>query len=178
MVTLRFQVETQRMQFKRLPRTLDPITGMELGVQPNKRLTAERLQKLEAIGFAWSAKLVRKNTNTAVSNKAATNLKSVGDVPEMSSAPTSRASTPASTSEDGIAGPSDPTMDAAQYSKVQALPQKQQQRRHRLNDAQWEGETRTNTMTSMLSSECAHFFCFSHFPRSFRHVSAFSAVQG
>jgi hypothetical protein len=57
------QVETQRVQYKRLPRTIDPFTRRELGVQPNKRLTTERLQKLEAIGFAWSAKHVCKTAN-------------------------------------------------------------------------------------------------------------------
>jgi hypothetical protein len=49
----------QRVQYKRLPRTVDEITGIDM-IQPNKRLTADRLGKLESIGFAWSAKHVRK----------------------------------------------------------------------------------------------------------------------
>eukprot|EP00339_Tiarina_fusa_P008798 CAMPEP_0117025770 /NCGR_PEP_ID=MMETSP0472-20121206/19007_1 /TAXON_ID=693140 ORGANISM="Tiarina fusus, Strain LIS" /NCGR_SAMPLE_ID=MMETSP0472 /ASSEMBLY_ACC=CAM_ASM_000603 /LENGTH=877 /DNA_ID=CAMNT_0004732585 /DNA_START=316 /DNA_END=2949 /DNA_ORIENTATION=- len=52
-------VETQRVQYKRLPRTIDQESGSEM-VQPNKRLTGDRLNKLESIGFAWSAKHVRK----------------------------------------------------------------------------------------------------------------------
>jgi hypothetical protein len=36
------------------------MTGLEV-TQPNKRLTAERLEKLERIRFCWSAKHVRKN---------------------------------------------------------------------------------------------------------------------
>jgi hypothetical protein len=47
------------VQHKRLPRTVDEESGMEM-VQPNKRLTGDRLEKLESIGFAWSAKHVRK----------------------------------------------------------------------------------------------------------------------
>jgi hypothetical protein len=50
----------QRVQHKRLPRTTDETIGIEI-VQPNKRLNAERLQKLESIAFAWSAKHVRKS---------------------------------------------------------------------------------------------------------------------
>ena len=41
--------------------TINP--EIEFGVTPNKRLTAERLHKLTSIGFAWSAKHVRKNYN-------------------------------------------------------------------------------------------------------------------
>jgi hypothetical protein len=40
------------VQYKRLERRLDESTG-EFRVQPNERLTADRLEKLEAIGFAW-----------------------------------------------------------------------------------------------------------------------------
>jgi hypothetical protein len=51
-------VETQRVQWKRLPRT-----EAERGevVTPNKRLNDERLRRLESIGFAWSAKNIRKS---------------------------------------------------------------------------------------------------------------------
>ena len=42
-----------------MPRTIDASTGVDT-IQPNKRLTAERLAKLESIGFAWSAKHIRK----------------------------------------------------------------------------------------------------------------------
>jgi hypothetical protein len=50
-------VETQRVQWKKLPRT-----EAEQGevVTPNKRLNDERLRRLEAVGFAWSAKNIRK----------------------------------------------------------------------------------------------------------------------
>lgn len=50
-------VETQRVQWKKLPRT-----EAEQGevVTPNKRLNDERLRRLESIGFAWSAKNIRK----------------------------------------------------------------------------------------------------------------------
>lgn len=51
-------VETQRVQHKRLQRQIDD-SGTEI-VAPNKRLNQERLEKLEAIGFAWSAKNTRK----------------------------------------------------------------------------------------------------------------------
>jgi hypothetical protein len=64
-------------------------------VQPNKRLNAERLQKLELSGFAWSAKHVRKNQKKTES--------------------------PPNT-------PVEPN----------AASQHHQQRRHRLNEAQWE----------------------------------------
>jgi hypothetical protein len=52
-------VETQRVQYKRLEREVDEASGVE-AVQPNKRLNQERLEKLKSIGFAWSAKNVRK----------------------------------------------------------------------------------------------------------------------
>eukprot|EP00980_Cylindrotheca_fusiformis_P006910 scaffold1442_cov128-Cylindrotheca_fusiformis.AAC.31 len=53
-------VETQRVQYKRLARTQDE-SGQEI-IHPNKRLTTERLQKLESIGFAWVAKYVKKSS--------------------------------------------------------------------------------------------------------------------
>ena len=51
----------ERVQYKRLVRTTDEQSGIET-VQPNKRLNAERLHRLESIGFAWSAKNIRKQT--------------------------------------------------------------------------------------------------------------------
>eukprot|EP00429_Kryptoperidinium_foliaceum_P036643 CAMPEP_0176178096 /NCGR_PEP_ID=MMETSP0120_2-20121206/91256_1 /TAXON_ID=160619 /ORGANISM="Kryptoperidinium foliaceum, Strain CCMP 1326" /LENGTH=1067 /DNA_ID=CAMNT_0017516245 /DNA_START=166 /DNA_END=3371 /DNA_ORIENTATION=+ len=56
-------VETQRVQFKRLPRVWDEATQQQIP-QPNKRLTAERLQKLTDLGFCWSAKHIRRNGST------------------------------------------------------------------------------------------------------------------
>lgn len=47
------------MQYKRLTRTQD-ASGQEI-IHPNKRLTTERLQKLESVGFAWVAKYMKKN---------------------------------------------------------------------------------------------------------------------
>ena len=57
-------VETQRVQYKRLQREVDATSGVE-AVQPNKRLDQERLAKLVEIGFAWSAKHVRKSTKAS-----------------------------------------------------------------------------------------------------------------
>lgn len=48
------------MQYKRLDRAVDLESGVET-VAPNKRLNQERLEKLKAIGFAWTAKNVRKS---------------------------------------------------------------------------------------------------------------------
>ena len=64
---LAFQVETQRVQYKRLQREYDVTRGVE-SVQPNKRLNQERLRKLHDIGFAWSAKHVRKQRNNSLQN--------------------------------------------------------------------------------------------------------------
>lgn len=61
------QVETQRVQYKRLQREYDETRGVE-SVQPNKRLNQERLGKLHEIGFAWSAKHVRKQRNNSFQN--------------------------------------------------------------------------------------------------------------
>jgi hypothetical protein len=47
------------MQYKRLERAIDEGSGEEY-VAPNNRLTPERLEKLRAIDFAWTAKNVRK----------------------------------------------------------------------------------------------------------------------
>lgn len=52
-------VETQRVQYKRLNRYWNEELQTYV-VEPNKRLTAERLQKLQDLGFCWSAKHVRK----------------------------------------------------------------------------------------------------------------------
>lgn len=48
-------VETQRVQYKKLQQL-----GGE-SITPNNRLNAERLEKLESVGFAWSAKNMRKS---------------------------------------------------------------------------------------------------------------------
>jgi hypothetical protein len=64
-------VETQRVQYKRLPRVFDEALGYEVP-QPNKRLTAERLEKLNDLGFCWSAKHVRK-TGSSGSLSSASN---------------------------------------------------------------------------------------------------------
>lgn len=58
-------METQRVQYKRLQREYDETSGVE-AVQPNKRLNQERLRKLQEIGFAWSAKHVRKSRNNSL----------------------------------------------------------------------------------------------------------------
>jgi hypothetical protein len=50
---------SQRVQYKRLEKEVDQASGVE-AVQPNKRLNQVRLEKLKSIGFAWSAKNVRK----------------------------------------------------------------------------------------------------------------------
>ncbi|CAJ1957843.1 unnamed protein product [Cylindrotheca closterium] len=55
-------VETQRVQYKRLVRSQDE--SGRLIVLPNKRLTSERLNKLESVGFAWVAKFVKKSTSS------------------------------------------------------------------------------------------------------------------
>lgn len=52
-------VETQRVQYKRLDRDVCEQSGVE-SITPNKRLCAERLRKLQDIGFAWSAKNIKK----------------------------------------------------------------------------------------------------------------------
>jgi 4-hydroxyphenylpyruvate dioxygenase-like putative hemolysin len=47
-------VETQRVQYKKLHQQQGE------NIAPNNRLNADRLEKLESAGFAWSAKNVRK----------------------------------------------------------------------------------------------------------------------
>lgn len=69
-------VETQRVQYKRLERTKNDGKNDIEYVIPNKRLTTERLSKLHSIGFAWSAKNIRKGhynkgmNNSDTKNKA------------------------------------------------------------------------------------------------------------
>ena len=144
-------METQRAQWKKLSRTYDPNTGAETGVLPNKRLTAERIQKLQAIGFAWTAKPARKNS----ANGAASNMNgSISGVPTNPKPPVTAATSkppPASLVEKEI--------------KKTAQPQ-QQPRRNRLNDAQWEGKCRVRKCNAHLvipaaskcsiSSRCRH----------------------
>jgi hypothetical protein len=57
-LSIHIRVETQRIQWKKLPRTL--AEGDTEVVTPNRRLNDERLKRLQSIGFAWSAKNVRK----------------------------------------------------------------------------------------------------------------------
>ncbi len=51
------------MQHKRLERAVDDETRSET-IIPNKRLNSERLQKLELLGFAWSAKNVARKAKS------------------------------------------------------------------------------------------------------------------
>lgn len=119
-------METQRAQWKKLHRTYDRVSGVETGVTPNKRLTKERLQKLEAVGFAWTAKPARKiSVNTAASSLTVSN----DAIPSKPSPP--------------MAVPNaKPATDLSVGDKFNHIqPQQQQQaRRNRLNDAQWEGK--------------------------------------
>ena len=141
------QVETQRAQWKRLSRTYHPDTGVETGVLPNKRLTAERLRKLEAVGFAWTAKPARKNsTNTAVST-----LNGSTNDP-------SGASSPGSTLL-SVCAPNVKPAPADEGIK-NAPPTQQQARRNRLNDAQWEGEQPASTGSSLRAVSFASHCCF------------------
>jgi Helicase associated domain len=55
---------------------VDERTGAE-HVTPNERLTVERLEKLDAVGFAWSASRPRKSTDLSRQLGAAPSLKSV-----------------------------------------------------------------------------------------------------
>lgn len=54
-------VETQRVQYKKLHQQHGE------NITPNNRLNADRLQKLESAGFAWSAKNIRKPKPPVVS---------------------------------------------------------------------------------------------------------------
>lgn len=94
------------------------------GVVPNKRLTAERLRKLEAIGFVWSAKNIKKNPGAVDTTNRATHQREIGGK-----------------SVSGDIKMESPS-NAVGNDNVNAIlnPQSQQQRRGRLNDAQWEGE--------------------------------------
>ena len=147
------QVETQRVQYKRLPRIYDPATGLETGVKPNKRLNAERLQKLEAIGFAWSAKHIKKNTinNSDSTATTAKRRNSAGGRLENATATTADmelevgpASSAFEENQNNSAG-SSPAMGMSTNLQIQQQGQNnprgkpQPQRRHRLNEAQWEG---------------------------------------
>lgn len=58
-------VETQRVQYKKL-QAATAEQGDSSVVTPNKRLNAERLQRLQGIGFAWSAKNLRKPKPTSL----------------------------------------------------------------------------------------------------------------
>ncbi|GKY95090.1 hypothetical protein MPSEU_000473000 [Mayamaea pseudoterrestris] len=59
-------VETQRVQYRHLSRVIDQQTGKEIAI-PSTRLSAERLEKLQAIDFAWTAKnVVRKRVADAM----------------------------------------------------------------------------------------------------------------
>ncbi|KAG7356875.1 helicase domain protein [Nitzschia inconspicua] len=132
-------VETQRVQHKRLARTYDPHTGMET-VQPNNRLTAERLHKLQAIGFAWSAKHWRKLPSETVHKKTEDgHLMSVNDLGDTASAFETFA--PADGEGNSQRSTIGTAIQATQHTKTGGHPphlQQQQRRRQRLNDAQWE----------------------------------------
>jgi hypothetical protein len=130
------QVETQRVQHKKLSRLYDPSTGAETGVLPNKRLTAERLQKLEAIGFAWSAKVARRNSASAAVGK---HDDMDGGMPSLGTAGAPVAAPNAIAAGDGDVV-TNPTQQAPQ----------QQARRSRLNDSQWEGKIIVRQRSSVL----------------------------
>jgi hypothetical protein len=121
-------------------------------------LNAGRLQKLEAIGFAWSAKHIKKNTisNGDGTTATAKRRNSAGGRLENSSLMTtadmdldrgSAASSPFEGHRHNSAG-SSPVMGMSTNLQTQQQGQTnprgnaQQllpQRRHRLNEAQWEG---------------------------------------
>eukprot|EP00529_Nitzschia_sp_RCC80_P008070 CAMPEP_0113486452 /NCGR_PEP_ID=MMETSP0014_2-20120614/25004_1 /TAXON_ID=2857 /ORGANISM="Nitzschia sp." /LENGTH=1315 /DNA_ID=CAMNT_0000380125 /DNA_START=307 /DNA_END=4254 /DNA_ORIENTATION=+ /assembly_acc=CAM_ASM_000159 len=147
-------VETQRNQRKKLKSLgICPTTGKEL-FEHNNRLNAERLAKLEDIGFAWSAKHFRKNNNGknlgGVLNVAAadssSNLKA--PPPGSQSASPSPATIPKSNVKDGngssgsatvvakIKAPKGPRSSTAKAARPQQ--QQLQQRRPRLNETQWD----------------------------------------
>ena len=66
----RLSRRTERVQYKKLHRAVDERSGVEL-VAPNNRLTPLRLDKLNAIGFAWTAKPVRPAGSDAAARSAA-----------------------------------------------------------------------------------------------------------
>lgn len=100
----------------------DESAGTEI-VQPNKRLNEERLRKLQEIGFAWSAKHVRKQRNNSLQNSRPI------DVPAQ---------------DDGITIPNstavvDNSAVSANTTSVAARTRKNDPRQTgRLNDQQWE----------------------------------------
>jgi hypothetical protein len=171
LLSCNMQVETQRVQFKRLTRTLDPLTGMEMGVQPNNRLTAERLQKLDAIGFAWSAKHVRKNTTISATGNLSNNNAALIDGPRYNISTSQAFSKTAVEGDMGISA-----IDSAMRTTL--LPNAQelqpQQRRQRLNDAQWEGEIVKQTHYLIPFQLFLIDICY--LP-AFRHVSAPRSIQ-
>ena len=64
-------VETQRVQKKKLERSMEE-NGTD-AVPPSKRLGPERLAKLEAIGFKWSAKKANAGSkDMTISNATST----------------------------------------------------------------------------------------------------------
>lgn len=76
-------VETQRVQYKKLQRS---ATDVDTAVTPNKRLNAERLKKLESIGFAWSAKNMRKPKQTSPTLKKKSSSLSAADTASRAAA--------------------------------------------------------------------------------------------
>lgn len=157
-------VETQRVQYKRLPRIFDPVTGVETAVQPNNRLTAERLQKLEDIGFAWSAKQLRKDTTISQKTPSDNNHHTTpfGDGRGIAVCAPAAVAAAAMNGEERSCDSSDVIRDsgleAAEY--VQGKPQQQHQRRQRLNDAQWEGTSIFRRLSSLFSCVSPNCRCF------------------
>jgi hypothetical protein len=143
-------LSSQRVQYKRLPRTVNEQTG-EQGVQPNKRLNAERLQKLESTGFAWSAKNVRKTKGEFA---VATTVDSEQPVSNHDNihTPTSSLGTKANSASKPFSSPRgasptthlanhDPNSTNTQTNSSNAAPSATANRaaaRHRLNQAQWQ----------------------------------------
>jgi hypothetical protein len=166
-------VETQRVQYKRLARVVLDGHGQEpsvVVVQPNKRLDADRLQRLESVGFAWSAKHVHRRTNNSHGN----NNHGRGDAGVADADGTFNAgatmnhhtgtAAKAGTNDDGNGVPGHDShmidvlgvagnefhgsplheiqhlLPQVQQEQQQEQNQNQQQRRHRLNEAHWEGK--------------------------------------
>jgi hypothetical protein len=67
----------ERVQYKKLERSVDLQTGVEV-VIPNKRLTMERLERLNTVGFAWTAKNVKAGEKLQEKTAPATGKKSAG----------------------------------------------------------------------------------------------------
>jgi Helicase associated domain len=157
---LSLQVETQRNQRKKLKSLgVCPTTGKEI-VEYNNRLNAERLAKLEEIGFAWSAKHVRKNNTGKNGTTAAASGSNKKEPPSESSAASSPSSSPINVPIKGdtiaaIEG-NESSVGSGKSNKVQKSsigggpksarrqpqqPQLQQQRKPRLNETQWDGKS-------------------------------------